>query len=116
MSEGIFKCLKIERVAMKPSIALLGHSISTIQLEQLQQYKLLSKVIVWPDPDKVGIKGTIDVCNKLKDAGYKVYTLAEVPKKQADELPDDRVKDYLNNVVLFKWGVEQKLRNYASSM
>jgi len=116
LSEGIFKALKIERLTMQSSVSMLGHSLSEVQLDQLKQYKYLDRITVWPDPDKVGIKGTIDVCSKLKDKGYKVYTLFPVPKKQADELSDLRVKTYLKNAEKFTWALEQKLRNHASSL
>lgn len=114
LSEGIFKALKIERVAMLPSAALLGHSVTGIHLKQLARYPNLSKVIVWPDPDRVGLTGAAEVCKKLQDEGYRAYTIMPLPKAQADELPDRAVRKAIEMATPYTAGTGSKMRLEAA--
>lgn len=113
ISEGVFKALKIERVGMIASASMLGHDLTELHIKQLATLKSLKKVIVWPDPDSVGLRSTIVACRKLEDAGYKAYTI-HPPNKQADELSDRRVKDLLEEPIHFSSLVEMRFRTKAA--
>jgi 5S rRNA maturation endonuclease (ribonuclease M5) len=94
MCEGIFKCFAAERVLKVPACALLGHTLSDMMVEQLKAAKC-RHVVVWPDPDRAGIRGAISVCDKLVDLGFKteliVNSKGRVPSKQLDEMPDEKI-------------------------
>src|SRR3970282_2780957 len=62
--------------------ALLGHSITETKIEHL---KGVENVILWPDPDPVGLKGMIKVAYKLKPV-FNVVLPAQIPVRQADEM------------------------------
>jgi hypothetical protein len=65
LSEGVFKALRIEQLALPyDSAACLGHSLTAKQLEQLQQHKV-KQVVLWPDPDSVGLKGFLKIAEEL---------------------------------------------------
>lgn len=114
LSEGIFKCLKIERVAKIPSAALLGHTLTDTHIKQLEKLKYLEAITVWPDTDRVGIKSVITICDKLKDLNYEVYTILPVPDQQADELSDKEVKHLLHTKVKYSNLVAAKLKAKAA--
>jgi DNA primase-like protein/Toprim domain-containing protein len=114
LSEGIFKCLKIERVAKLTSISLLGHTLTELHIKQLDKLKKLESIIIWPDTDKIGIKSVIKICDKLKELNYDVYTILPVPIKQADELSDKEVKHLLHTKVKYSELVANKLRTKAA--
>ena len=114
LSEGIFKALKIERVAKVPSAALLGHTLTDIHIKQLDKLKNLESITIWPDTDKIGIKSVIEICNKLKDLNYEVYTILPVPERQADELSDKEVRHLLHTKVKYSDLVAAKLKLKAS--
>lgn len=114
LSEGIFKALKIERVAKVPSSALLGHTLTDTHIKQLERLKQLESITIWPDTDRVGIKSVIEVCNKLKDLNYEVYTILPIPDKQADELSDKEVRNLLHTKVKYSDLVASKFKLKAA--
>ncbi len=91
LSEGIFKALYIENhIEGVCSLALLGHSITDKQLAQLEALKC-KQVVVWPDPDKVGVQGAFDICDKLVEHRIDSYIICPPPTKQADELSPEQL-------------------------
>lgn len=85
LTEGIFKALALERVLPDnwACLAILGHDITPLQLEQLRELRT-ERVVVWPDPDRVGIEGAIQICDSLIDR-YRVEIVTKAAA-QADEL------------------------------
>ena len=63
--EGVFKALRIERTG-KRAAALLGHSLTPTQLTQLRDSQC-RRVILFPDPDKVGRKGVVTIADQLRE-------------------------------------------------
>lgn len=69
LSEGVFKALRLEHaVAGLPvtSAALLGHSVTPTQLDQLSN-SAVREIILYPDPDSVGCAGMASVIDELRD-------------------------------------------------
>jgi DNA primase len=90
--EGAFDRLRIERAGVEYDVgALLGHSITDRQLEQLKPY---DEVIFWPDPDRPGMMGFHKSAIRVRREGKRVrwvkteasdrdpaeYELKEIPK------------------------------------
>jgi hypothetical protein len=124
LSEGIFKALNIERLGHLTSASVLGHNITSNQLQQLEAGRYRT-AILWPDPDKPGIDGVVHMAQVLQDKGFRVKTIVRfdkagklhIPTKQADELPDHRVVYYLEScVVPYSWKLEQQLILKSSEM
>lgn len=84
LSEGIFKALALEQVTDYTSLAVLGHSLTGKQTQQLQDLGV-GRVAVWPDPDRVGIHGALEIADALLDMGVAVEMVAP-PEQQADEM------------------------------
>ncbi len=104
-SEGVFKCLKIERVIKNAqSVALLGHGLTDRQENLLGEPK---ELVVWPDPDIVGIKeGLIPLARRLQER-MKVTVPYPMPRDQADEMGDEEVKELYLNRKPFNEGIGQ---------
>ena len=100
LCEGIFKGLALEKIldGEKFSVgALLGHTIST---EQIQQLKGAREIYIFPDPDPEGLKGAIKIAYKLRNR-FKVYLPKLIPVKQADELEYRQMLKVLASYSLF---------------
>lgn len=87
LSEGVVKCLKLQRALKIQSASLLGHSMSPYQHDFMKKVK---QFYLWPDPDTVGIAGFVNVAEVLAQ-NHKVWMPWPVPKKQADEYSDERL-------------------------
>ena len=84
LAEGAIKALAIERVIQEPAAALLGHSITDNMHKQLKIAKV-KEVVLWPDPDMVGIKGAVEVARELL-ATFRVSLIFPFPTAQADDM------------------------------
>lgn len=121
LSEGIFKSLSIKR-ALQPvlgecwySLALLGHSITPLQLELLQQLKP-QRVVVWPDPNRVGILGALDVCDALVARGIpSIQVLSKVPRVEADNLDAASIRRAWTYAAPYGWAVQMRLKTRISA-
>lgn len=110
LAEGCFKAMALESALKREAGALLGHDITDQMVEQLLKMKHKS-VMLWPDPDAVGVEGAFKVAEKLLAAHISVEFPSRVPKKQADEMrPETRVK-YASETTPFTWGFYQRTRN-----
>lgn len=86
--EGIFKALRIERMLQQANVdvgvcALLGHDITDLQIEQLKKQNV-KEAVLWPDPDRVGGWGMMQVADKLMEAKVDLQIVS--CKKPADEV------------------------------
>lgn len=112
LSEGIFKSLALERVVRKDgwgSCAALGHTITQVQIEQLQESGV-SEVVVWPDPDKAGRRGAMGICEELMQHSFSVQTIP-TPPKQADELTKVEREYYWKLRRPWNWTVAVRIIN-----
>lgn len=109
LSEGIFKAIAIRKALGVHSAALLGRSITPQQLKQLKFAKA-KRILVWPDPDRPGIKGLVSVADTLIGEGYEVSTLWPPPKKQADEYKSETLKKLVaRRQKKYDWGLQTKI-------
>jgi hypothetical protein len=105
LSEGVFKALLIAQVTPHNSAALLGHDLTTSQLEQIQNSRC-QEVILWTDPDRVGRQGTISIAEKLlEEWGGKVRVLWPINKPADDILCAEERRQVLS-----------RLHNYSFTM
>lgn len=113
LSEGIFKALRIAQVvpAHISSSTTLGRSITDIQLEQLRECACES-VTVWPDPDEPGIKGAVDIADRLTDAGFAasvVWQSKGAHSIYADEADAASISGFWKMRQPFCWTLRQKM-------
>lgn len=66
LSEGVFKALRIAQALAFNSCALLGHNLTDVQLQQLQQ-SACRRVVLYPDADTVGRRGMASVADRLRE-------------------------------------------------
>lgn len=88
LAEGIFKAMALEAAgpsAVYRASALLGHSITEVQLDQIEECGF-RRVVVWPDPDPQGIKGARQICEQLQERGLEASIPWPLPTRQADEM------------------------------
>lgn len=107
LSEGIFKCLMIEKVCEVPSGALLGHSVTERQLDMIEGFK---EIVLWPDPDLAGLQGFIKMAIRLSGR-YKLWLPEVIPTKQADEMSESEIKKVANSFKPWTMGLEYKYRS-----
>lgn len=88
LSEGVIKCLKLQRACKFYSASLLGHSMSPYQYDFI---KKVDTFYLWPDPDSVGLGGFINIAEVLTE-NHNVCLPWPLPKKQADEYSDNELK------------------------
>lgn len=71
LTEGVFDALALEKSLRRymDSGAVLGHSLTDKQMQQLSPYK---NVVLWPDPDKAGLEGFAKMGQQLQEAGKQV--------------------------------------------
>jgi hypothetical protein len=103
LSEGIFKCLRIERATLTRSAAILGNTITDEQIQQLLQLQY-QHAILWPDPNEAGIRGMLNTADRLSEYGIRVSTIYPIPSVEADELAVPNLKEiYLHRVRPLDW-------------
>jgi hypothetical protein len=95
LSEGVFKAIALHKALKLISVALLGHSITEKQLGQLSHANAKS-LIIWSDPDLVGIKGATEIAQVLSNLGYHVRFIWPLPKAQVDELSGAELRSMYN--------------------
>lgn len=97
LSEGCFKALAIERVSKRfRSCALLGHSITELQTEQLIEAGF-REVLLFSDPDRAGIKGTAKIAEALSEDRFNVRVCYPIPRAQADDLTEEELRHTLQH-------------------
>jgi DNA primase len=96
LSEGVFKALALEKTLGGYSAALLGHDITDAQVEQIveQGHK---EVVLWPDPDKVGVLGMVGVAEKLIQEKIRTKIVYPFPSADADEMEEEEIWDCWEN-------------------
>jgi DNA primase len=110
LSEGVFKALRIAQVTSWGSASLLGHAISSPQLEQIKSSGV-KRVMLYPDPDAVGVAGFLNIAEKLiQEWGGKVL-IAETVENPADEDPLETLQKNLQNLTPYSWSLKYRLLN-----
>lgn len=112
LSEGVIKCLWLERVLGVPSGSTLGKSITDSQEDMLKGF---TDIALWPDPDKAGLKGYIDVAQQLVSR-FNIWFPFPPPKKQADEMGKNKIKKCMEGMTKYSVNLENRLRRYMLQM
>lgn len=108
--EGIFKALAGERaipdelddrpVAVANAVvhaATLGSHITDLQLSQLSP-RVISEIILFPDPDRAGLDGFLKVGRALVSRHYKRLSVAwPLPQQEADDMDPAELAECINN-------------------
>jgi hypothetical protein len=103
LSEGVIKSLRIARVTEFGSAALLGHSLTDKQMEQIIGSRC-KHVILYPDPDSAGMQGVIRVADKLIDHWTGSVSLISPVPGPADELRFGELRHTLTaNIIPYSW-------------
>lgn len=115
LAEGVFKALRLEQALARSGfscLATLGHSLTNSQCEQLIRGEC-RQVILWPDPDRVGLLGYLHVADVLQgELGLEVkLVLAPQPADEA-RLPDMR-QAFLRWTVPFTFRISQQIQQLA---
>lgn len=109
LSEGIFKAIAISKHSQAHSVSLQGKDLSILQLEQLQAIKA-KHVVMFPDPGSAGLKGMLNVCQRLQAHGIRPYTIYPLPELQADEYePAELYRILSEHVVEYTWRLQAKI-------
>jgi hypothetical protein len=110
LSEGVFKALRIAQVTSWGSASILGHAISSTQLEQIKSSGV-KRVMLYPDPDAVGVAGFLNIAEKLIQEWGGEVLIAETVKTPADEDPLETLQKNLQNLAPYSWTLKQRLLN-----
>lgn len=117
LSEGIFKALALENLlgsnGWGASGALLGHDLTALQLQQLLDLKV-EEVTIWPDPDRVGLRGAEQIASALTEARFKVFIVPPAPA-QADELSRSELTTYWGKRRAWNWAESIKIKSLATN-
>lgn len=95
--EGILKGLALERLVdrnLYHCASPLGHSITEQQMERIAAAGF-REIMVYPDPDRPGLEGSLAQADLLSDFGFKVQLPNVIPQQQIDEDSPDRVRGIL---------------------
>jgi DNA primase len=107
LSEGPFDRHAIGRVCPNfDAGALLGHSLTDLQASILKPYK---HIILWLDPDKAGVEGSIMVARKLKKKKVWFVMPDMEDPRDPDELTDEERLFKLEHLVRYTTALELKL-------
>jgi len=121
--EGIFDSLACERgsggstvFGSVDSLGVLGHSLTDIQLAQLDGYK---RFILWPDPDKAGVFGFLSMVPDLKRITPQVYIITpRMGRNEEDYDPSEmfapEIKKRINHAKPYSPELEQRLRAWIA--
>lgn len=101
LCEGVFDCLALEQtvpLANYDVLALLGHGLTDAQEEQLEDYRDL---ILWPDADVPGVKGFLEIGQRLA-MRHRMFVVppTNTGKDAADMTRSDRA---------FAWATRMRL-------
>lgn len=109
MSEGIFKALAIERATgyRYMSAASLGHNLTD---ESMGYAKGIDELILFPDPDKAGMNGYINLSVRYNTHFKRISVVWPWPDKQADEMKPEEIRERLRNRQAFGFALRQQLK------
>jgi hypothetical protein len=106
-SEGSIKALRIAQATSANSSALLGHSLTEHQVQQIEASKC-QEVILFPDPDRVGRRGFVRVADQFAQLQKRVSLKIVWPVPQpADELPLAEISKMLAVPLAYSWETKQ---------
>jgi len=94
LSEGCFKAVAIEQALLRfkvGSSALLGHSVTELQVDQIRESGH-RQMVIFSDADRVGVEGAINVADRLSDENFDVRFVHPLPLADADDLSQEEIQ------------------------
>jgi hypothetical protein len=108
LAEGVFKALRLELALPEFNCcALLGHDLTVTQTQQLADTKC-RHVVLWPDPDRIGVQGVSRIARQLLETGYQVELIWPVVRP-ADEAPLSELQQLMLQRRSYSWQMGEKL-------
>lgn len=108
LSESAITALAIDHVSRKlhiDSLGILGHTLTSGQLELLKPYK---RIIHWLDPDEAGLNGSIKIRKQIQEK-FKDKIQKIVLPRSTDADPDELEKQEIEKRLL-------KAENYTNAV
>jgi DNA primase len=113
LCEGVMDALRVEKALMSTprsvAVARLGSGLTSLQADQLRKYE---KVIILPDFDEPGVKGSIDCAKKCAD--YQIQTFIYVPEvmngKDPGSLDAEAILEAVTGAVPWNQSTEYRMR------
>jgi DNA primase len=115
--EGVMDAIRVERVLLQTkgtvAVARLGSIITTLQMNQLKHY---DRVTVFPDCDRAGVHGAIELCRRCDARGISVSVV--IPRsmtgRDPGDMEEDEILESLGSAVCWSVPTEQRLRLAAT--
>jgi 5S rRNA maturation endonuclease (ribonuclease M5) len=98
LAEGIFKAIALQKYVGTVAAAVLGHTLTPLQVEQLQQWKT-QRVVIFPDPDDAGLRGATKMAQQLSSR-FDVFLPTILPEAQADEMTAAKIREVAASVTV----------------
>lgn len=114
--EGIMDALRVEQALLQVrdsvAIARLGSVITQLQLNLLKQYE---NIVIFPDADKPGIKGALELASKCDDCNMNVGVVVPAAMTGLDpgNMNEAEILDHLRGARQFTSDVANRLREVA---
>jgi hypothetical protein len=112
LSEGCFKAVAIEQALRGfkvGSSALLGHSITDLQIEQIRESGH-RRMVIFSDADRVGVEGAINVANRLADENFDVRFVHPLPLADADDMTPEDIRTASTSAKPWTRSLSQRVR------
>jgi hypothetical protein len=98
LSEGVLKAIAMGRVVGGCSGAVLGSQLSEFQLDQVEEAGY-TNVLFIPDPGVAGLAGAVATSDALVARGIHVWYPWPLPEAQADEVNEDRRREWVASAI-----------------
>jgi hypothetical protein len=108
LAEGIIKALKIRTATGQSASALLGHTLTVSQRQQLDRSQC-KHVVLWPDPDRVGRQGVCKIADDLVSSWPGVVSVVWPVAKPADDMTMSEIQEAWKTVAPYTWTVCQRM-------
>ena len=107
IAEGPIKALRIERVC-GTGAALLGHTLTEQQLQQVMESKA-QHIVIWPDPNLVGRRGAIKVAEQLISEWKGQVSIIWPAPVPADDASWGEIKQRLSQPTPYSFSLRQAM-------
>jgi DNA primase len=115
--EGVLDALRVETALLQTNgivaVARLGSIITKLQLDQLKHY---DKVVVFPDFDRAGVHGAIELCTRCDGRGIQTSVVLPPAMTGNDpgDMKEEMIIDLLRGAVRWSVTTENRLRLAAT--
>lgn len=115
--EGVMDALRVETALLSVrdtvAVARLGSVITPLQLSLLKQYE---NVVVFPDADKAGVQGAMELCERCDGTGVSVGVVvpSAMTGRDPGSMSPDEILDALRGAKRYNADVRNRLRAVAA--